>query len=193
MQNIDFYDGKTQKNIPPQFERQDPEYFSRALNFNQNDDEKNKKKASRTIFFIIALCIISFTTGIVIGIKFAGGAEHEIIDEQTYNAVSGIGKKVTNIMNDQSNIKSKNTLFPIKEYPFVIKIGNQYDKLRSQEIANILSKEGYTVILSKQNDKYKIYTGPYKSYKTAKDTLQELINLNNSDIINNQIKVVKRI
>ncbi|MCP4135611.1 MAG: hypothetical protein GY754_31875 [bacterium] len=193
MQNIDFYEGKNQNNFQPQFDRQDPEYFSRISGTQTKDSEKNRKRASRIIFLIGALCIITFTTGLAIGIKFAGGSDREIVDKQTYNAVKGIKNKVSNLIKPGENETGSNKkIFPKHEYPFVIKVGNQYTKDQSRDIARFLSDKGHTVILSQKNNKYKIYTGPYKKPKEAKDSIAAIAGYRKYSI-GNKVKIIKRI
>jgi len=176
MQNIDFYNGHCLKNVPYQFDSPDPEFLPRMSKIHTREEEKLKKKASRMIFFITALCIISFTSGMVIGIKFAGGQNKEILDRETYNAVTGLGKKVTNLVQDNGRapVKSAKNIFPAKEYPFVIRLDMNLDQSRAQEIAAFLSAKGHTVIVSKNNESYRIYLGPYKSLDDAKNSLNKI-------------------
>lgn len=175
MQNIDFYDGRNLKDIPPQPERHDAEYFSRMAKFKHKDELRNKSRASRTLFLIAALSIVSFTCGIVIGIKFAGGAERRIIDEDTFRAVTDLGTRVTGIMQDNKSVeKFKKTAFPREEFPFVIRIGKTFDKQQSQEIAGFLSSEGHTVIISKNSKKFTLFTGPYRTEEEAQDSIRKI-------------------
>ncbi len=175
MQNIDFYDGKIMRDMPPLSERNDPEYFSRMSKIKHKEEIKSKKKASRIIFLITAFSIISFTTGIVVGIKYAGGSERKIIDEQTFKAVSDLGTKVNSMIKDNKSVeKFKRTAYPKEEFPFVIKIGRGFDDQQAQDIAGFLSGEGHTVIISKGNKKNLLYTGPYKNDKEAQDSLKKI-------------------
>lgn len=170
MQNFDFYSGKTVRDIPQQFNRDDPEYFARLAGIDIREEKKSLKRANRILSLIIALCIISFTVGLVIGIKFAGNSDKKIMDKQTKAAVSGISKKVTNLINENQtelHAATKQNLFLKEEFPYVIKIGKGYSKSDSQEIANILSSRGHTVILSKNNSGYLIFLGPYRVKKDA--------------------------
>ena len=81
MQNIDFYERKNIRVMPPQFtDTYDPEYLPRVAQSTPREMERVRRRASRTFFLISALCIISFTAGIVIGIKFTGGTQREIVD-----------------------------------------------------------------------------------------------------------------
>ena len=208
MQNIDFYEGKNLRNNPAQFERIDPEFYprmaeynSRANDFAPRENEKHRKKANRMMFVIIALCIISFTAGLVIGIKFAGGSDRKIVDDKTIQAVSGLSNKVTGLINKDSNgtktadesIKQKENVFPKEDYPFIIKVGSEYDKAESQKIAGFLSSKGHTVILSKTaKDSFKIYIGPFKNQLDAKSSLNKFSGYNEYSIASNS-RIVKRI
>lgn len=179
MQNMDFYSRKMEKNFPPQFDAQDPEYFSRIGDSYHNEMERSKKNASMMTALIIALCIISFTTGLVVGLKFAGGKQNEIVDEHTRKTMSNIGKKMTSLVSENANAKTaatgaKKNLFPREEYPYVIKIGNEFDVTKSQEIAGLLSSKGHTVILSKYKENYKIFTGPFKNLNDAEISLKNI-------------------
>ena len=49
-----------------------------------------------------------------------------------------------------------------------------YSKQTAQEIANYLSQNGHTVILSQKNSLYKIYIGPYKNIQAAKKMLDKI-------------------
>ena len=173
MQNIDFYEGNTARPLSPQFDRHDMEYFSRLSNAHIKQEEHSRKRASRIIFIIGALCIISFTTGIVVGLKFAGGQKKVIVDDQTYNAVKNLKSKVSNfIAEPQHESVSVNESFPVQEYPFVIKIGNKYTSKESKKMASYISSQGHTVIITKKNNYLNLYTGPYKSMTEAKDSLK---------------------
>jgi len=190
MQNIDFYQGKTARVIPQHFDRPDPELYSRMSGVHSRDEEKKRRRATRMISLIAALCIISFTVGIVIGIKFAGGARKEIVDRETYRAVSGIGKKVTGLVAGQKNETGKK-IFPRAEYPFVIMIGKGYNRPESREIAGILSGYGHTVIISQHENTYRIYTGPYKSINDAQSSMKTIAAYNHK-ALPQKISIVKR-
>ncbi|MFH0977283.1 MAG: SPOR domain-containing protein [Spirochaetota bacterium] len=169
MQNLDFYSGKIMRDIPPQFSREDPEYFAKI---NVKDEHKSMKRASRILSLIIALCIISFTSGLVVGIKFASGTNKQLVDQQTKEAVSGIGQKVSNLIKDAPETKAnassdEKKLFAKEDFPYIIKIGNQYNRTESQEIAGTISSHGHTVILSKDNGNYRIFVGPYRNQEDA--------------------------
>jgi hypothetical protein len=210
MQNIDFYEGKNLRNNSAQFERIDPEFYPRMTEYNSRvndfaprEDEKHRKKANRMMFFIIALCIISFTAGLVIGIKFAGGSERKIVDDKTIQAVSGLSNKVSGMINKETaiqktgdeaqNIRQKENVFPKEDYPFIIKVGTEYDKAESQKIAGFLSSKGHTVILSKTaKDTFKIYIGPFKNQLDAKSSLDKFSGYSEYSIASNS-RIVKRI
>lgn len=198
MQNVDFYDGKqNNKFMNKQFintNTENPDLYSKVSNTNNNkEEEKFRKKAIRIIFMISAISIISFTTGLAIGIKFAGGANKEIVDKETFNALSKVKQNISSIIskpNQNNKIKVK-TRFPKNEFPYVIKIGTNFTKLAANQIANTLSKKGHTVIISKSGSKFKVYTGPYKS-KTQANTSSHDISLNKKISSNNIIKIIHR-
>lgn len=191
MQNMDFYDGRNVKNIQPQMNRNDREFYAGTSNSSIKEDIRNKKRASRIIFLITALCIVTFTTGIAIGIKFAGGNERKIVDDQTFKAVADISSKVSNIFNNKNTNKFKNVAFPKEKYPYVIKVGKKFNKKISQKIAKSLSSMGHTVIISQKNNKYLVYTGPYKNFEIASISAEKFAGY--SELLeNSNIKILKR-
>jgi len=193
MQNIDFYSGPASRDLPLQFDSNDPEYFSRMSGIHSKDQERVKKKASRVIFLISALCIICFTTGLVIGIKFAGGSKTPIVDDATYRAMNNISQKVTGLVKPAvAATLNKNTGYPAAQYPYAIKIGSSFNESKAREIASFLSKNGHTVILSRAGSgKYKLYTGPFKSINNAKSGLKKLDSYNKFSI-SASARIVKR-
>jgi hypothetical protein len=190
MQNIDFYSGKIVKDFPPQFNREDPEYFAKLAKINIKEEHKTMTKASRMLSLIIALCIISFTAGLVIGIKFASGSNKQIVDQQTKEAVTDIGQRVTNLIKESpgsksSPVESEKKLFAKEDFPYIIKVGKQFSKSESQQIAGIISGRGHTVILSKDNSSYKIFVGPYRTQEEALENLKKIktIPLKNTAVV----------
>ena len=67
-------------------------------------------------------------------------------------------------------------LYPKNDYPFVIRIGDKYTARQSKDIANYLSKKGHTIIISKSEEMYRIYSGPFKTGDDAKLSLQKINN-----------------
>jgi preprotein translocase subunit SecF len=191
MQNMDFYNGNNFHEPEKSFGRQDPEYFARMTKFHAKEDNRMRKKASRIIFIIAALCIISFTTGLAIGIKFAGGKERQIVDEKTFNAVKGIGTKVSGMFNRKNSEKFTTEQFPRDKYPYVIKVGASYDYSDSQKIANFLSVNGHTVIISKNNNRYSLFTGPYRNQDKAENILKKFNSYNQFSLAS-AAKILKR-
>src|SRR5208337_3829025 len=102
MQNIDFYERKNSRAATPHLDDFSPEYFPRLAQKATREADRIRKKASRTFFLISSLCIISFTIGIVIGIKFAGGAPREIMDKNTFAAMTDMGKKISTIVTENT-------------------------------------------------------------------------------------------
>ncbi len=192
MQNFDFYSGQSIKSFPPQFESKDPEYFSRYSASHISDHEKVKKKASRLIFLITAFIILSFTTGLITGIKFAGGKNKDIVDESTQNAISQLKTKVTDLIARDKGDDTLKKSYPASVYPYVIKIGNTYNKASSRELAEFLSRKGHTVILSKFGDQeFNVYTGPYKNLDTANSAFKLLDSYGDSRLKSN-IQIISR-
>jgi hypothetical protein len=179
MQNFDFYSGKIVRDFPPQFNREDPEYFAKLANIGSKEDHKTMTKASRMLSLIIALCIISFTAGLVIGIKFASGSNKQIVDQQTKEAVTDIGQRVTSLIKETPGSKSNASesdkkLFAKEDFPYIIRVGKQFSKSESQQLAGIISGYGHTVILSKDNGSYKIFVGPYRNQEEALESLNKI-------------------
>ncbi|MDA3901370.1 MAG: SPOR domain-containing protein [Spirochaetes bacterium] len=193
MQNIDFYSGNVHQHSMPDFVSRDPEYFSRMTRNHQKEGIRKKNRATRFLVMVLALCIISFTSGLVVGMKFNAGADKEIVDPVTRQAMSDIGNKVNDIVGEnnvggdlsadstavQTDEKSGAsqpgiTSFPKQEYPFVIRIGNKFSAKQSQEIADYLSNKGHTVILARQEGFFRIYAGPYKTRNQAESNLNKI-------------------
>ena len=193
MQNYDFYSGKMTRGLPPQFSREDPEYFARLASVNSREESRKFKRASRILSLIIALCIVSFTAGLIVGIKFASGSDKEIMDRQTKEAVNGLGHRVKELINEKKDGNSDTAgdnkkIFSREEYPYVIRIGKEYTKDKSQEIASLISSNGHTVILSKNNSRYKIFVGPYRNQTDAEESLKKINTYN----INSDVLIIKR-
>ena len=196
MQNIDFYSGKTIREIPTGFNREDPEYFASMAKGHLKDDERSMKRATRMLFLIVALCIISFTIGLVIGIKFAAGSNKEIVDEHTKKAVDDIGKRVADIIKDGTTTDlnaapGNRNIFSREQFPYAIKISGEYNQAKSQEIAGFLSGKGQTVILSKNNEKYRIFLGPYRNIDDAAGNLKIIKGFSGNECIIKAV-IVKR-
>ncbi len=193
MQNMDFYDGRHLRDLPPQFDKFDSEYFSRTSGSVERENEKSRRKATRIITIIGALIIISFTAGLVIGIKFAGGAERKIVDDHTLSAMTNIGDKMSDMVKDVTgNAKPANQIYPKVEFPFVIQLGKEYSETDLKPVAQFLSSKGHTVIVSKNKMNFKIFTGPYKTEADARKSLSE-ISLYKQYAISTNAQIIKRI
>jgi hypothetical protein len=196
MQNIDLYEGKHLRDYPPQFDRYDKfnmEYFSKNSEIAERENEKSHKRASKIITLIGALIIISFTTGLVVGIKFGSGGERKIVDEHTLNAVNSIGERVFDTVRDiRSNSKPANEVYPKNEYPFAIQFSKEYNETELKSVTQFLSSKGHTVIVVKNNQNFKIFTGPYKTEADAKKSLSE-ISLYKQYSISTNAQIIKRI
>lgn len=193
MQNMDFYDGRHLRDLPPQFDKFDAEYFSRTTGATDRDNEQSRRRATKIITFVAALVIISFTTGLVIGIKFAGGADRKIVDDHTMSAMNNIGDKMSSMMKDVTgNAKQVNQIYPKVEYPFVIQLGKEYSETDLKPVAQFLSSKGHTVIVSKNNQNFRIFTGPYKTESDARKSLSE-ISLYKQYAFSTNAQIIKRI
>ena len=193
MQNIDFYERKNIRIAPPQFsETYDEEFLPRIAQNTPREMERVRKKASRIFFLVTSLCIMSFTAGIIIGIKFTSGSQREIVDKKTYNAVADIGKSFSLFTREKpaESIPQEN-LFPKSSYPYVIKVANYYNYETTQKIAGFLSRRGHTVILSKNNANYRIYVGPYKTSAEADDALKKIAAYQKYSLAENT-RIIKR-
>ena len=178
MQNIDFH-SRQNRNLPPHFNQNndmpDPEYFTRMAKTQSKELERNRNKASRMLFFVTALCIISFTTGMVIGIKFVAGSSKEIVDKDTMNAVNGIGSKVKTYINKHTSgtnsSRSRSSVYSKEAYPYLIKV-HGFEKKLLKDVASYLSKKGkqkYTIIVTSKN----LYI-PQKSKRTAQNLFDRI-------------------
>lgn len=174
MQNLDLYSGSTAHRVPPSFAPHESDFFSRVRENASSTHDKQIKRASRIIFVIAALCIASFTMGLVLGIKFAGGENTQIVDDTTYEAMGQLKDKVSGLVAGGETQKQQ---FPADKYPYMLKIGNEHKLQDSKNIAAYLHSQGHTVVLSPNTaDKniYRIYTGPYTSLTEAEKDMSKL-------------------
>ena len=163
MQNFDFY--QNNKSHYNDFVTQDLQHYTIAQNTIPHTH--SQRNAHRMLAAIIALIIISFTAGIVVGIKFATGNTRTIIDPQTKIALSNAAQKAKTIMAPQQKPQFTKT-----EYPIAIKIGNTFNKNEATQLAAILSKTGQRIIIAKNKERYHIFAGPYKTIDDAKKSLK---------------------
>ncbi len=193
MQNIDFYERKNVRITPPQFtDTYDPEFLPRMAQNTPREMERVRKKASRIFFLITSLCIMSFTAGIVIGIKFVGGSQRELVDKKTFNAVADIGRGFSLMAREkQAESLPQEKLFPKNAYPYVIKVTSEQDHDMAQKIAGFLSRRGHTVILSKNNTRYRIYIGPYRNNEDAAEALKKIAAYQKYSLAENT-RIIKR-
>ena len=188
MQNFDFYSGSQARNLP-EFDIVDPEFYARPERWSPGDPEHSRMRASRMMFIICALCIISFTTGLVIGIKFAGGSNKELVDPRTSQAMSDLGSRVTKLVAREKPAASE--LFPREEFPWVVRIGSDFTRDESRKLAEFLSAKGHTVILSRNGEKYRLFAGPFKSKDEAQKNVDELAGYKQYSLAS-AVKIVKR-
>jgi cell division septation protein DedD len=197
MQDMDLYTGKQNNYFVPQMETADPDYFNRVSEVKANDEVKSHKKATRLIAFVSAMCIVSFTAGLVTGIKFAGGADKPLVDPHTRQTVSSLSQRVTGaqpaeaaeVTDAAAQTSSKN--YPRADYPWVIRIGNEYSREKAIELANVLSAKGHMMVLSKHEQNYRLYAGPFKTKESAELSLQKIKGYNDSRWQNNAV-ILKR-
>ncbi|MCX7678770.1 MAG: SPOR domain-containing protein [Spirochaetes bacterium] len=178
MQNIDFYSGKETRVVNNVAMLRDADNIARLDALYKKEAYKNKKRVSRLLSLIIALCIISFTTGLVMGIKFASGSNASLIDNTTAHLISGMRSKVAGAIN--SNVRTEKgapkAVFPKEEYPYVIRLSKNFNSQESKEISQFLSKNGHTVIVSQKEKNYRLYVGPYKEQRDAESAIKLLQN-----------------
>jgi hypothetical protein len=200
MQNMDFYSRNSARSHPYHLDTTDPEYFARMSDMKHRENERIRKKATGLMSFVIALCIISFTAGLVIGIKFAGGPQKEIVDESTRKAMSSTIRKVSGLLNESAVAevrdgdrtgKPASEVFPRAEYPFVIPVGRDLSREKSQEIAGFLSSNGHTVVLSKSDNGYRLFAGPFRTKEDAEISLKKITGYSNKAWFQNA-QIVKR-
>lgn len=184
MQNIDLYTGTAQTDRTP-FSSYEPEFLYGLHNRETNEQDRISKKASRIIFVIAALCITSFTTGLIVGIKFVGGEKTQIVDDTTYEAMGQLKAKVSDLMAGEAKTESGKDQFPTAEFPYMIRIGTEYAQNTAKDVAAYLSSMGHRVILSKGKADYRIYTGPYKDLASAEKAMKKLETYQRYSIANN--------
>ncbi|HOP62212.1 MAG TPA: SPOR domain-containing protein [Spirochaetota bacterium] len=193
MQNMDFYEGRHLRDIPSQYDRVDPEFFTRGAMPNGREHDHHGKKATGMFTIITALIIVSFTAGLAIGIKFAGGSDRKIVDDRTMNAVSNISARMSEAIKEASSSgKTASEVYPKSEYPFVIQLSQKYGEDEIKNVARFLSGKGHTVIVSQNKGSYRIFTGPYKTELDAKKSLSE-ISLYRQYAISTNAQIIKRI
>ena len=191
MQNIDFYERQTTRSALPDMRTFDPEFFSRLAQATPRELERARKKASRLFFIILSLCIMSFTAGIIIGVKFSGG-KREIVDPKTYHAMADMGKQLSDLVSDRGAERKKGEMvFPRDTYPYAIRIDKKYDKNSAHRIAGFLSQRGHTVILTNDNNVYRVYIGPYRSAADAEKAMKKISAYNKYSLAEN-CRLIKR-
>jgi len=196
MQDFDLYTGKQQNQaFPPRFDTVDPDYFTRMNDFMHREETRTHKKGSRILAFVAGLCIVAFTAGLVIGIKFAGGKDKELVDPHTRQAVSALSQRVAAIgdsvqgesaaqtstttqtaaeQQSSSAASSVKDAYPKSEYPFVIRVGGEFAKEKANEVINLLSSKGNNVIVAKSDNGFKVYAGPFRTMESAEISLQKI-------------------
>ena len=182
MQNFDFY--QNNKSHYNDFVTQDLQHYTIAQNTIPHTH--SQRNAHRMLAAIIALIIISFTAGIVVGIKFATGNTRTIIDPHTKMALNNAAQKAKTIMAPQQKPQFTKT-----EYPIAIKIGNTFNKNEATQLAAILSKTGQRIIIAKNKERYHIFAGPYKTIDDAKKSLKIIMGQQENGNFKNAI-IIKR-
>lgn len=207
MQDLDLYTGKPgplYAHQAPRFEAPDAEYFTRINDSIQSSEHKSRKHATRIFSIVTGLCIVSFTAGLIIGIKFAGGKDKPLIDPHTQKAISGLASTTANTpagvtqasveTSAQSAAQASQTTvaaaYPKAEFPFVIRIGGDITKDKADEAAAFLSGKGHTVILSKNGQTFRLFSGPFRTMESAEISLQKIRSYGDSRFAHTQ--VIKR-
>ena len=194
MQNIDLYNGNITHKIPPSFTPHESDFFTRVREPKTVSHDKQVKRVSRIIFIIAALCITSFTTGLALGIKFAGGENTQIVDDTTYEAMGQIKDKVSGLVATTAGDTQKRQ-FPVDKYPYMLRIGNDFKVKESKEIASYLNSLGHTVILTPKNaskEIYRIYTGPYTNLVEAEKDMKKLDTYKKFSIAGNITRIKRK-
>ncbi|MDH7554858.1 MAG: SPOR domain-containing protein [Spirochaetota bacterium] len=183
MQNFDFHSNN--KNFYTDYNAQDYREYTIPQNY-ATHRSFSQKKAHRMLTIIIALIIMSFTAGLVVGIKFAGGQSKPIIDPHTKVALNNAAQKAKTLVEPRQQPQ-----FPKSEYPYAIKVGNAYTRDEATTLAQILSKTGQRVIIAKNKDQYNVYAGPYTSLQDAKKSLKIIMEQSKNGNFRNAI-ILKR-
>ncbi|HPA63338.1 MAG TPA: SPOR domain-containing protein [Spirochaetota bacterium] len=188
MQDFDLYVKKQGGYSPAYFENPDIEYHSRGAEVIKNNEKKHGN-FNRTLTIAAALCIISFTAGMVVGIKFTGDPNKPIVDEKTMQAVNELKSLVSK---NPDQIQSTSDVYPKEEYPFAVKINETMSLDDSKKAADALSKRGHTVILAKNGEDYNLFIGPFKTMENAESSLQKIREYKEYAFCRNSV-VIKRI
>ena len=197
MQNMDLYSGHSNNaHKMPSFTVYESDFFNRVREKPLVEQDRFSKKASRIIFIIAALCIVTFTTGLVVGLKFAGGKNTPIVDPATSELIS---KGVSSVSNMMSKDSGQTKSYPVSEFPFLLRIGSSYTKDKATELANYVHTKGYVakgsvVFLPKDkgnSNLYNIYVGPYKSESEVKQSKQKF-DTDSKFTASNNINIIKR-
>jgi hypothetical protein len=203
MQDLDLYTGKPgplYAHQAPRFEAPDAEYFTKINDTILTSEHKSRKHATRIFSVIAGLCIVSFTAGLVIGIKLSGGKDKSLIDHQTQKAISDIVKTpAENAAGAQNQIEtaapsapqaSQATVaatYPKAEFPFVIRLGADMTKANADEAASLLIGKGHTVILSKNGQSCRLFSGPFRTMESAEISLQKIRSYGDSRLAHSQV------
>lgn len=184
MQNFDFHSNN--KNSYTDYNAQDYREYTIPQNYATHSRSFSQKKAHRMLTIIIALIIMSFTAGLIVGIKFTGGKSKPIIDPQTKVALNNAAQKAKILIEPKQQPQ-----FPKSEYPYAIKIGNSFTRNDATTLAGILSKTGQRIIVAKSKDQYTVYAGPYTSLQDAKKSLKIIMEQSKNGNFSNAI-ILKR-
>jgi len=182
MQNFDYFSGVPDRPYNSPYETREIDLLvkNNSANFIHNG-EKQKGKAGFMAFLICTLVIVSFTGGLVVGLKY-GDKDKPIIDENTQRRISNLKPKISSnrgsstLDSNKEPANSAQKSFPARDYPFAIRIAGEFDKKTTLNIAETLSEKGYTVILSQvdSSNKYRLFVGPYKTQTEAFKILKML-------------------
>ena len=176
MQDFDLYVRKNTPFIYPQgiSDSPEPEYFSRLADSVKHDEKHSRRKANSTLALVGIVGIAAFTAGLVVGIKFAGGPDRAIVDPHTRRAVTELGSTMSSMIRKDPSSREAASAFPREEYPFVVGVGGSLTETDSKALAEDLSRKGHTVIVSRQNEGFRLFVGPFKSTQLAENSLQKI-------------------
>jgi hypothetical protein len=150
------------------------EFISREKVEPKINNDTVQNRATRLLFIITALCIISFTAGLVLGIQFNNG-DRELVDKQTISALAGFKNKMGGLTESGNNAKQETpSSYPREQFPFVILIGEKIPTDSSESLISYFSSRGHRVIKLKQQNGMSLFIGPYENEDTAKLSLKKI-------------------
>lgn len=171
--------------------------FSPSNDSKNKNENKKQKKIQRLVTFFIITIFISFTLGLVAGIKLTAknSQESSLIDPKTEEFFSNIvGKKSKNSVKPGSNTeKSPPERKAAKSSRLFVKIFPALNADHARLLAKDLLDNKFPVHYSKlSNGQYFLYTGPYKGQKNGQGQLDKIKKIRSLKKVNAFAKLVKR-